>query len=134
MEDRNCKVFNMIKGINESETLVKHISCKCRRECDGRNCNLNKNEIMISVNLRVKKPIKHRVCEEDYARNTSICGCECEKDYEIGKHLKDCTCMKSLVHDLEVISDEILDTPETASKQTIALLLLFYQQLRVYFC
>ena len=30
MEDLNLKVFNMIKGINESKTLAKRISCECR--------------------------------------------------------------------------------------------------------
>ena len=29
----------MIKGINESKTLVKQISCECRCEFDGRKCN-----------------------------------------------------------------------------------------------
>ena len=36
-EDLNLSVFNMITGINESKTLTKHISCKCR--FDGRKCN-----------------------------------------------------------------------------------------------
>ena len=27
----------MIKGINESKTLIKHISCECRCEFDRRN-------------------------------------------------------------------------------------------------
>ena len=29
-EDLNLHVFNMITGINESKTLIKHISCKCK--------------------------------------------------------------------------------------------------------
>ena len=29
-EDLNLSVFNMITGINESETLRKHISFKCK--------------------------------------------------------------------------------------------------------
>ena len=29
----------MITVINESKTLTKHISCECKREFDGRNCN-----------------------------------------------------------------------------------------------
>ena len=29
-EDLNLSLFNMITGINESETLIKHISCKCK--------------------------------------------------------------------------------------------------------
>ena len=35
IEDVNLKVFNVINWINESNTLVKHISC----EFDGRKCN-----------------------------------------------------------------------------------------------
>ena len=29
-KDLNLSVFNMITGINESKTLTKHISCKCK--------------------------------------------------------------------------------------------------------
>ena len=29
-EDLNLNVFNMIKGINESKTLTKHVSCECK--------------------------------------------------------------------------------------------------------
>ena len=29
----------MITGINESETLTKHISCECKYKFDGRKCN-----------------------------------------------------------------------------------------------
>ena len=29
-DDLNLSVFNMITGINESKTLTKHISCKCK--------------------------------------------------------------------------------------------------------
>ena len=32
-------VFNKIKGINESKTLAKLISCGCRCEFDGMKCN-----------------------------------------------------------------------------------------------
>ena len=39
VEDVNLKVFNIIKGMDESKTLVKHISCECRCEVDGRKCN-----------------------------------------------------------------------------------------------
>ena len=31
----------MIIGINESETLTKHISCECKCEFDGEKCNSN---------------------------------------------------------------------------------------------
>ena len=35
----NLKVFNMIKGINKSKAIIKHISFKCTCEFDGRKCN-----------------------------------------------------------------------------------------------
>ena len=37
----NLSVFNMIIGINESKTLTKHISCKCKCKLDCKNCNSN---------------------------------------------------------------------------------------------
>ena len=40
-EDLNLSVFNLITGINESETLAKHISCKCKCGFDKRKCNSN---------------------------------------------------------------------------------------------
>ena len=30
---------DMITGINESKTLTKYISCKCKCNFDGRKCN-----------------------------------------------------------------------------------------------
>ena len=38
-EDLNLSMFNIITGINESKTLTKHISCKCKCKFDGRICN-----------------------------------------------------------------------------------------------
>ena len=35
-EDLNLSMFNMITGINESKTLTKHISCKCKCKFDGK--------------------------------------------------------------------------------------------------
>ena len=37
-EDLNLGEFNMIKGINESKTLTKHISCECKCKFDGAKC------------------------------------------------------------------------------------------------
>ena len=51
------------------------------------NVTQNKNGIMISVNLSVKKNnkknIKHRVFQVDYAWKPNICTCECDKDCKI---------------------------------------------------
>ena len=40
-EDLNLNLFNMTTGINESKTLKKHISCKCKSKIDGGKCNSN---------------------------------------------------------------------------------------------
>ena len=40
-EHLSLSVFNMIKGIIESKTLTKHISCECKWRFDGRKCNSN---------------------------------------------------------------------------------------------
>ena len=34
-EDLNLSMFNLITGINEWKTLIKHISCKCKCKFDG---------------------------------------------------------------------------------------------------
>ena len=38
-EDLNLNLLNVITEINESKTLTKHKSCKCKCKFDGRNCN-----------------------------------------------------------------------------------------------
>ena len=37
--DINVSVFKVIKGINESKTLLKHISCEYKCKFDGIKCN-----------------------------------------------------------------------------------------------
>ena len=115
MEDLDLKVFHMIKGINESRTLEKHILCECRCEFDGRKCNLRQKLINDTCNCECKKSLKHRAYEVDYDLNPSACACKCDKDCEIGQYLKDCECMKSIFDDLVVTCDEIINTPETIS-------------------
>ena len=41
IEDLSLSMFNMITGINELKTLIKHISCECKCRFDERNCNSN---------------------------------------------------------------------------------------------
>ena len=38
-EDLDISTFNMNTGINESETLTKHILCACKCRFHGRKCN-----------------------------------------------------------------------------------------------
>ena len=52
-EDLNLSVFNMITGINESETLTKDISCKCKCKFDRRKCNSHQCWITINVGVNV---------------------------------------------------------------------------------
>ena len=40
-EDLNLTVLNMITGINESKTITKNISYKCKCRFDGKKCNSN---------------------------------------------------------------------------------------------
>ena len=53
----NVKAFNMTKRINETKTLVKHISCDCQCRSDSTTCNSNKKW------------------------NNKKCRCDCEKSY-----------------------------------------------------
>ena len=38
-EDLNLHVFNMITGVNESRTIIKHISSKCEYKFNGKKCS-----------------------------------------------------------------------------------------------
>ena len=38
-KDVNVKVFNTIAGINESKSVVKHVSCNCKCGFNGKNSN-----------------------------------------------------------------------------------------------
>ena len=40
-EDVNLSAFNLITITNESKTLIKHISCKCKCKLDCKKCNSN---------------------------------------------------------------------------------------------
>ena len=55
--DLNLSVFNMIKGINESKTLTKHISGKCKSKLDEKNVIQINGGIMINADVNVKNVI-----------------------------------------------------------------------------
>ena len=40
-EDLNLSILNMITGINESKTLTKYSSCKCKCKFDETKCKSN---------------------------------------------------------------------------------------------
>ena len=59
----NLTVFNMITGINESKTLTKHLSCKCKCRFGRKKCNSNQwwnNDKCRCESKRIN------VCEKDY--------------------------------------------------------------------
>ena len=74
----NLNVLNMITGIIESKTLIKHISCKCKCKFNGRNCNSNQWWNSDKCCCECKK---RHVCEKDYIWNPTTC------NYENGKYL-----------------------------------------------
>ena len=50
----------MITGINESRTLIKHISCKCECKFGRKKCNLNQKWNINKCRCECKNP------REDY--------------------------------------------------------------------
>ena len=76
IEDLNLSVFNTITRINESKTLTKHISCKCKCKFNVKHVIQINGGITINVDVSVKK---HYVCEKDYIWNPSTCSCENRK-------------------------------------------------------
>ena len=84
----------MITGINESETLTKHILCEFKCKFDGRNFNSdqwwNDNKCWYECK-------KRHVCEKDYVWNPAICDCE------NGKYLA------SIIDDSVITYDESIE-------------------------
>ena len=84
-EGVNLKIFNMTKEINESKTLIKHISCECKYGLDARKCNSRQKWNNYKCQCESKKLIRHQVRAEDYAWNCVTCACECDTDCDIGE-------------------------------------------------
>ena len=63
----------MITGINESKTLTKYISCKCKYKFDERKYNSNQQLNNDKCRCECQK---HHTCEKEYIWNPSTCACE----------------------------------------------------------
>ena len=87
----------MITGINESKTLTKHISCKCKYTFHGRNWDWNQSWNNDKFWSKCKK---HHIFEKDYIWNPSTCISE-NKKY-----------LASIMDNWAIIYDEIIE--ETA--------------------
>ena len=61
----------MITVINESKTLIKHISCKCEHKFDSRKCNSNRRWNNEKCEYKTYQTYK-----KDHSQNPSPCICE----------------------------------------------------------
>ena len=94
-EDLNRNVFNMITGINEKKTLMKHISCECKCKFDGRKRNSDQWWNNNKCRCECKK---RHICEKDHIWNPATCSCE------NGKYLA------SIMDDSTITCDEIIES------------------------
>ena len=94
-QDLNLSVFNKITVINESKTLAKHISCKCKCKFDEKKCNSNQWWNNDKCRCECKKIL---VCEKDYVWNSAACICQ------NGKNLA------SIMDDSVIICDKVIES------------------------
>ena len=114
----------MIKGINESKTITKHISYECRCGVDGRKCSPIQKWNNGKCQFEYKKTISYYLREEDDVWIAGTCACGCDKDCEIGEYLKNLKALKSLVNDLVGMWWECGDTRDGMNDWFVALVLL----------
>ena len=83
----------MVRGINESKTLTKHVSCKLKCKFDGKKCNSNQWWNNDKCQCECKK---YHICDKDYAWNLATCNCENDNYLE------------SIMDDSAIICDEVI--------------------------
>ena len=66
----------MITGLNESEALAKHISCKYKCNFGGRKCNSNQRWNNDKCWCECKNRKKYNACKKYYIWNPATCSCE----------------------------------------------------------
>ena len=88
IKDINIKVFNLMSRTNETRYIEWHETCACK-------CRLNE-VFVIKATLECKKLIVKGRYNNGFIWNPSICECECDKSYNIGRYLdyKNCICRK----------------------------------------
>ena len=64
----------MSTRINESKTLIKHISCECK--LDGKKFNSDQKKNNDKCQCKCINSKKHRVCKKDYIQNPVTCSCK----------------------------------------------------------
>ena len=88
----------MTTVIDESKTLTKHMSCKCKRKFDGGNSYSNQEWNNGKCQCECKK---HHTCKKVYTGNPATCSCE------NGKYLA------STIDVSVIMCDEIIETIKT---------------------
>ena len=83
----------MIRGINESKTFTKPISCQCKCKFDGRKCTPHQGWKNSKCRCECKK---RQVCGIDYIWNLATCSCE------NGKYLA------SIMDDSAIMCDKVI--------------------------
>lgn len=68
---------------------------------------------MIDDNVSVKNQYSNWMYKKDYAWNPWTCSPDCDKNFENDKYLKIWTCKLSIIDDLVIKCDKILDMPNT---------------------
>ena len=63
----------MMKAIKESKILVKYISCEDKYNFDDKKFDSKHKQDNDKCQCECKKPIKHRVCDEDCVWNPGTC-------------------------------------------------------------
>ena len=91
----------MITEINESKTLAKHISCKCKCKFDGSKFNSNQKWNNDKCRCECKK---HNICEKDYIWNPASCSCK------NGRYLA------NIMDDSVIMCDEIVELYDEEAK------------------
>ena len=63
-EHLNPSLFNMVTGIDQSKTLTRDISCRCKCKFDGKKCNLNQKWNNNKCWRECKNPTEYHVCKK----------------------------------------------------------------------
>ena len=133
--DVNVTAFNIITRIDETETIVKHISCDCKGKFNATIYNSNKKWNNETCPCEFKN---HRMCKKDYSWNPSTCTCGNTKHLKrIVDDSKLCMmklCMLWILY--QQICQQILKTKNSEILHTVLLLviLLFIIAIICYHC
>ena len=101
IEDLNLSVFNIMTGINESKTLIKHISFECKCKFHGRKCYSDQWWKNDRCWYECKKG---QLCKKNYFWNPATCSCV------NGKYLP------STIDDSAITCDEIIGSYDKEAK------------------